>query len=225
MKRRIKLLYAVISAVMIFSCCTKNNDESNDNSDIAAEENFSAVSIEFPSETDEITEYNKHIFDIDKFTASLSLPAGWRVAEEDSGEYPLFGTWSVRYFYSGDGKCAGAIGYNTVDELSEEEMKIPAAVYSQIALGNGYQFAVRERYDIVRSDDDFETALTDVYYSDNVNNGEGEKTNRGILLLDRQAGVYVAAEFESSELTDEQHRKIAESMNITQDKTYEALTE
>ncbi|MDE6709829.1 MAG: hypothetical protein K2J76_05010, partial [Oscillospiraceae bacterium] len=213
MKKFLKFLSAAISAVMIFSCCAKNVDENQNNSDNAAENSSAAVSVEFPSGTDEITEYNKHIFDIDKFTASFSLPAGWSVTDEASPEYPLIGAWSARYFYSGDGKCVGAIGYNIIPELSEEEMKIPAAIYSQIALGNDYQFSVRARYDIVKSDDNSETALTDVYYSD-VITGDGEKFNKGILMLDRTMGVYVAAEFESTALTDEQHRQIAESMAL-----------
>lgn len=221
MKKCLKILSAAVSAVMIFSCCAKNADGNQDNADNAAESSSAAVSAEFPSGTDEITEYNKHIFDIDKFTASFSLPSGWSVTDEASPEYPLIGAWSVRYFYSGDDKCVGAIGYNIVPELSEEEMKIPAAVYNQIALGNGYQFAVRERYDIVKSDDNSETALTDVYYSDAVNGGDGEKVNKGILTLDRAMGVYVAAEFESTALTDEQHRQIAESMKLTKSESGE----
>lgn len=199
---------------MIFSCCAKNAEESDDNSDNAAESSSASVLIEFPSGTDEITEYNKHIFDIDKFAASFSLPSGWKVTDEASSEYSFLTAWSVRYFYSGDGKCVGAIGYNIIPELSEEEMKIPAAIYSQIALGNGYQFAVRARYDIVKSNDNSETALTDVYYSEAVT-GDGEKVNKGILILDRAMGVYAAAEFESGALTDEQHRQIADSMELT----------
>ncbi|MDE6596821.1 MAG: IseA DL-endopeptidase inhibitor family protein [Oscillospiraceae bacterium] len=213
MKKFLKLLSAAVSAVMIFSCCAKSVDESQNNSGNAAESSSAAVSVEFPSGTDEITEYNKHIFDINQFTTSFSLPAGWSVTDEASPEYSLLGTWSKRYFYSGDGKCVGAIGYNIIPKLSEEEMKIPAAVYNQIALGNDYQFAVRTRYDIVKSDNNSETALTDVYYSEVVT-GDGEKVNKGILMLDRAMGVYVAAEFESTALTDEQHRQIAESMEL-----------
>ena len=213
MKKCLKFLSAAVSAVMIFSCCAKSVDESQDNADNSAESSSAAVSVEFPSGTDEITEYNKHIFDINKFTASFSLPSGWKVTDEASPEYSLFSTWSVRYFYSGDGNCVGAVGYNIIPELSEEEMKIPAAIYNQIALGNDYQFAVRTRYDIVKSDDNSETALTDVYYSD-VITGNGEKVNKGILMLDRTMGIYVAAEFESSALTNEQHKEIAESMEL-----------
>lgn len=214
MKRLLKFLSAAVSAVMFFSCCTKNADENQDNADNAAESSSVSVSVAFPSGTDEVTEYNKHIFDIEKFAASFSLPAGWSVTDEASSEYSLLTAWSVRYFYSGDGKCVGAIGYNIIPELSEEEMKIPAAIYNQIALGNDYQFAVRARYDIVKSDDNSETALTDVYYSNSIT-GDGEKVNKGILMLDREKGVYVAAEFDSTAITDEQHRQIAESMELT----------
>ena len=220
MKKCLKFLFAAVSAVMIFSCCAKNADESNDNADNAAESSSAAALAEFPSGTDTITEYNKHIFDINKFTASFSLPAGWKVTDEASSEYPLTGAWSVRYFYSGDGKCVGAVGYNIIPELSEEEMEIPAAIYNQIALGNDYQFAVRARYDIVKSDDNSETALTDVYCSE-VITGDGEKVNKGILMLDRAMGVYVAAEFESTAITDEQHRQIAESMELTKSESEE----
>lgn len=212
-----KKFFAAFSAVLLTLCLAACEKEYK-NADNASESSTVSASVEFPSGTEEITEYNKEIFDIGKFTVSLSLPSGWSVADKSSDDFPLIGAWSVHGIYdetyAETNNCIGAIGYNIIPELSDEEKNIPAAIYNQIALGNDYQFAVRARYDIVRSGDNWETALTDVYYSDVINNGEGEKTNKGILLLDRQAGVYVAVELDAS-ITDEQHRQIAESMEIT----------
>lgn len=211
---RLSAVLAAAALVLSLAAC----EEKREDTENVPESGLTAVSLDFPSGADEITEYNKEIFDIGKFTVSLSLPSGWSVADKSSDDFPLIGAWSVRGIYdetyAETNNCIGAIGYNIIPELSDEEKNIPAAIYNQIALGNGYQFAVRARYDIVRSGNNWETALTDVYYSDVVNNGEGEKTNKGILMLDRQAGVYIAVELDSS-ITDEQHRQIAESMEIT----------
>ncbi|MDE5742093.1 MAG: hypothetical protein K2H90_06555 [Oscillospiraceae bacterium] len=203
---------AAALALSLAACEEKKEDTDN-----TAESSVVSVSVEFPSGAEKITENNKEIFDINKFTVSFSLPSGWSVSDEPSEDFPLIGAWSVRGIYDGTyaeaNNCIGAVGYNVIPELSDEEKNIPAAVYNQIALGNDYQFAVRERYDIVRSGDDRETALTDVYYSEALGR-DGERLNKGILMLDRQAGVYVAVELDAS-ITDEQHRQIAESMEIT----------
>lgn len=210
-----KIFSAVLAAALVLSLAackaeTKNTENAEESKPIS-------VSLEFPSGADERTEYNKEILDINKFELTLSLPEGWTVGDKASSDFSLITAWSVRGIYdetyAETDNCIGAVGYNVIPELSDEEMEIPAAVYSQIALGNDYQFTVRERYDIVRSGDDRETALTDVYRS-KVLDGEAERLNKGILMLDRSAGVYVAVELDAS-VTDEQHRQIAESMEIT----------
>ncbi|MCH5348594.1 MAG: hypothetical protein J1E40_04660 [Oscillospiraceae bacterium] len=238
MKTTRKFWTALLTAALILSGCSeKTTDNSETEASISetspaqsteaettvsaentpTETEWSEITLEFPSGNDEITEYNKDILSVDRFTADLSLPSGWDVrSESPSGtKYLNAGVFSVRYIYNENDNCIGSLGYNVIPDLSEEESKIPAAVYNQIALGNGYQFNVRNRYDIVQSSDTSETALTDVYYSDSFNDGNGEKTNKGIVIQDTSAGVYIAAEFESDALTDEQHTKIAESLKIT----------
>ncbi|MCM1330035.1 MAG: hypothetical protein NC253_11415 [Ruminococcus sp.] len=208
MRKYAALLSAVISAGILLSGCGESPADN-------AESGLVQFSLDFPSGGEEVAEYNKEVLEINGFTLTFSLPSGWSVTDEVSDKFPLTGTFSARYIYDESGVCAGAAGYNAIPELSEEEMKIPAAVYNQIALGNDYQFAVRNRYETVRSGDGFETALTDVYHSDSVNNGDGEKINKGILSLDRRAGVYAAIELDGS-VSDELHREIAESVKITQ---------
>ena len=91
---------------------------------------------------------------------------------------------------------------------------IPAAIYSQIGLGNDYRFDIREKYEIVKNSDTFETALTDVYYSDSFNDTNGEMINKGIVAYDTSKGIYIAFELNKDVLTEKQYTEIAESIDI-----------
>ena len=56
--------------------------------------------------------------------------------------------------------------------------------------------------------------MTEVYYSDVITEGNGEKYNKGILTYDKMLGVYVAFDIDSNALTDIQYTEIAESIKI-----------
>ncbi|MCH5192853.1 MAG: hypothetical protein J1F11_02755 [Oscillospiraceae bacterium] len=244
MKTTSFLLTAALAAALTFSGCSETPAD-NSAPDVSAskssgtevtaseinettESEWTELILEFPSGKDEMTDYNKDILSVDPFTASLMLPSGWDVKDDcpAGAKFLNLGAFSTRYIYDENNNCVGAVGYNVIPELSEDEFKIPAAVYNQIALGNGYQFNVRERYETVQSSDTCEAALTDVYYSNTFNDSNGEKLNKGIIMQDTSAGVYIAAEFESDSLTDAQHKEIAEALKITLSKAEpEAETE
>jgi len=90
--------------------------------------------------------------------------------------------------------------------------------YSQIALGNGYRFGLRESYVVAASTDTTGTGYMDVYYSGSFmrafTEDPSERTNKGILSCDKTRLVYAALEFEDSALTDEEWETIAKSMSI-----------
>ena len=92
---------------------------------------------------------------------------------------------------------------------------IPVTVYIQIDLGNDYRFDIREKYDIVTSTENFETAVTDAYYSNVFNNGNGEITNRGIVKYGLSKGIYAVFEFDAESLSQEECAKIAQSISIS----------
>ena len=93
------------------------------------------------------------------------------------------------------------------------------AIYSQIALGNGYRFDLRESYSVAASTDTTETGYMDVYYSKNFmqafTEDPSEKTNKGILSYDKTRLIYVALEFEGSALTDAEWETIAKSITVS----------
>ena len=67
---------------------------------------------------------------------------------------------------------------------------------------------------MINTSDTGETAITDVYYSDVINEGNGEKYNTGILMYDSSCGVYVAFDLDSKALTYAQCTDIAKSIMI-----------
>ena len=120
--------------------------------------------------------------------------------------------WSVLDILQENGDTIGAIGYNLYEPYEGAEDD-PRAIYSQIALGNGYHFDVRDSHTVVRETTSGTTATADVYYSASFNNGE-EKQNRGIVSYNRDLSVYVAIEFDRERTTEEQVKRIAGSINI-----------
>ena len=111
-----------------------------------------------------------------------------------------------------DKELVGVAGFNVYEpyEGAEEE---PAAIYNQIALGNDYQFDVRDSYNVVTETETGKTAVTDVYYAASVNNGK-EKRNKGIVSYNKDLKVYVALEFEDGKITDKELQEIAKSAVI-----------
>ena len=106
----------------------------------------------------------------------------------------------------------GVAGYNKY-EVYEGAENEPAAIYNQIALGNDYQFDVRETYKVMNETKTGVTAVTDVYYSAAVNDGK-EKRNKGIVSYNKDMSVYVAFEFNQERITDEQLESVAKSIEI-----------
>lgn len=170
----------------------------------------------FPVSEAEKNEYNKAIFEIDPFSICFELPNGWTTGDYDpqAETYLYNGVWSRVGIYDENGQCLGAIGYNTFgpDEGADGE---PMAIYNQIALGNDYQFNVKNTYTVVANSSTGETATVDVYYSPVFDGASGvEKTNRGILAYDSEKLVYVAFEFDSTSVSDEVVTDIADSIEF-----------
>lgn len=177
---------------------------------------FTEHNVIFPSGNDEITEYNKEILDIEKFTVSFLLPDGWYIQEKSSEDISeaYISVFSSQYIFDENDKYVGLVGYNIIPQGLSGEDFVPNAIYNQIALGNDYCFDIRGKYDVVSSSDTCETALTDVYYSNVITEDNGEKYNTGILTYDSLHGVYAAFDLDSSALTDSQCKEIAKSIKI-----------
>lgn len=175
----------------------------------------------FPGDDAERTEFNREVFDISPFEITFSLPDGWRVGktgDTDSG-FLMIGAFSRTPIYDGDGKTVGAVGFNRY-ELYEGAEDEPMAIYNQVALGNDWQFAVRNTYTVVEKNDDVETAVVDVLYSpilfdENAPEHRDGKTNRGILSYHRGKTVYVAFEFDSTCISEEQLSAVAKSVRFS----------
>jgi len=173
----------------------------------------------FPASDTGKTEYNARIYEIEPFYFSIDLPDGWTLKERKAaGEFDiklaLSGVWSILDIFNENNERVGAVGYNTY-EPHEGATYDPQVIYSQIALGNDYRFDIRDSYYNINDTGDMAIALVDVYYAANANNGV-EKTNKGIVARNNEFLVYIAAEFDSSKITDEQVVSMAQSVQITQ---------
>ncbi len=171
----------------------------------------------FPASDTEKTEYNKSIFEIKPFDIQFQLPEGWSLGDYDlqASNYLYSGVWSRVGIYDADGTCVGAVGYNIYDagEVVEGE---PMSIYHQVALGNDYQFNVRETYTVVKETEQYQTATTDVYYAPGFTEdiGEDGAINYGILMLAVDRAIYVAFEFDSAAISNDVFVDIAKSVDL-----------
>ncbi|MDR1754005.1 MAG: hypothetical protein LBR74_03750 [Eubacterium sp.] len=174
--------------------------------------------IVFPASDKGLTESNTAVYDIDPFGISFELPENWTLKErEPSGEFNSYiaisGVWSVLDIFNEGNELAGAVGYNTY-EIYEGAETDPQAIYNQIALGNAYRFDVKDSYYILNETSNVETAVCDVYYSASINDGT-EKINKGVVSYNRDLLVYIAMEFASDKISDEQLQNIAKELRFT----------
>ena len=205
MKKFICIMFIIILSVNLFACGEKAPQDSN------------VQSIMFPVSDNGKTEFNALIYEIEPFNLSLTLPDKWTMKERKlSGEFDtevaLSGVWSTLDIFNDKNERVGAVGYN-IYELYEGAEDEPNAIYNQIALGNDYQFDVRNSYNIVKETDYGKTATADVYYSASINNGE-EKINKGILSYNKDLLVYVAIELINDLLSEEELLSIAQSIDF-----------
>lgn len=202
--------------LLMLSACTQTTPIQQVSSDFT--DGYVSHQIVFPESDAEKTDFNKAIFEITTFNIQVALPDGWFTGEFDSQieTYLYNGVWSRIAIYDKEGNCVGAVGYNTFESDEENEGEL-MAVYNQIALGNDYQFNVKDSYTVVKKSDVGETATVDVYYSPIFSNSPDSesdpKINFGVLSYNSDKSVYVAFEFDSS-VTDETIANIANSIEF-----------
>lgn len=173
----------------------------------------------FPANDEGRSEYSEDIFAITPFDVQFQLPSGWYLDSNDpqSADYLYSGLWSRVTIFDQSGQNIGAMGYNVYDPdvVVQDE---PMSIYSQIAIGNDYQFNVRETYCVVRLVEQYETGTADVWstlaFAGDVDVGEGT-TNYGILSYSTKQPVYIAFEFDSDAVTQEQVTAIAQSVVLS----------
>lgn len=171
------------------------------------------VTLIFPSNENGKTEFNASIYEKDPFAVTLCLPDGWNVKEQNAdGDYEMLSVFSKYDILNKNNMSVGAAGFQIYEpyEGAEED---PIAIYHQIALGNDYQFDVRDSYEVVNKNESGETAIVDVYYSKAVNHGV-EKHNIGIVSYNKELLVYTALEFDSEKVTKDQIVEISKSLKI-----------
>ncbi len=146
---------------------------------------------------------------------AFSKPDRWTLREHEAVSEPfaMFALPSALDIVNNDGEIIGIVGYNIYEEY-EGAKDDPRAIYNQIALGNNYQFDVRDSYTVINETESGAAAICDVRYSANINNG-AEKTNKGIVAYNRDLPAYVAFEFDAGKVTDEQIKSIAASIELT----------
>ena len=200
MKKAINLLFILITATFIISCSRSSGSDT--------------ATLTFPVDDYAKTDFNAQIYNEEPFSLSLTLPNSWSVKKQEAAEdeFKLLPVFSKYNILNEDKILVGVAGYNKYEayEGAEDE---PAAIYNQIALGNDYQFDVRENYKVMNETKFGVTAVTDVYYSAAVNGGK-EKHNKGIVSYNKDMSVYIAFEFNWEKITDEQLESVAKSIEI-----------
>ena len=200
MKKTIDLLLILIAIVFVMSCGHSSGS--------------SIAILTFPVDDYAKTEFNARVYAEKPFSLSLTLPDGWSIKKQEAteDEFKLLSVFSKYNILNEDKILVGVAGYNKY-EVYEGAENEPAAIYNQIALGNDYQFDVRETYKVMNETKTGVTAVTDVYYSAAVNDGK-EKRNKGIVSYNKDMSVYVAFEFNQARITDEQLESVAKSIEI-----------
>ena len=174
---------------------------------------ITVTTISFPASDYGKTEFNSSAYEIKPFSLSFNLPDKWSVEEcKSAGEFDLLSVFSKYNIRNEDNVCVGVVGYNMYKPY-ENAKDDPRAIYSQIALGNDYQFNVRDTYDVINETEKGTTAVVDVLYSASINGGK-EKKNKGILSNNKDSLVYVAFEFNSEKVTNEQIEGIAKNVTF-----------
>ena len=200
MKKTINLLLILITVVFVISCGRSSGSN--------------VATLTFPADDYAKTEFNARVYAVEPFSLSLTLPDGWSVKKQEAAEdeFKLLSVFSKYNILNEDKVLVGVAGYNKY-EVYEGAENEPTAIYNQIALGNDYQFDVRETYKVMNETKTGVTAVTDVYYSAAVNDGK-EKRNKGIVSYNKDMSVYVAFEFNQERITDEQLESVAKSIEI-----------
>lgn len=202
--------------LLMLSACTQTTPTQQVSS--ALTDGYVWHQMAFPESDAEKTDFNRDIFEIAPFNIQVALPDGWFAGEFDpqAETYLYSGVWSRVAIYDKEENCVGAVGYNTL-ELDEETEGELMAIYNQIALGNDYQFDVKDSYTVVKKLGAGETAIVDVYYSPVLSTSSDSesdpKINYGVLSYNSDKSVYVAFEFDSS-VTDETIAYIANSIEF-----------
>ena len=153
------------------------------------------------------------------FTIAFDLPEGWTVrareadAKQDAGKpLALASVTSVYDICNDRGALVGAVGYSPYEPY-EGERDAPAVVYATVRMGSVYRFDTEESYEVVKETDVGANAVMDVILQEG---GAGGSTtrNRGVLAYNRERAVFVAFELDAAQVTAEQQRAIASSLEF-----------
>lgn len=156
----------------------------------------------------------------DTVAVSLSLPRGWDLRQRsarkgaDLRPLDLSGmdvTYPVYDLYDAEDRLVGALGCRYYEPYEQDADSVEV-VYSLLRLGSVYRFDTVSRYDVVRTQDTGNTAVTLVVFQ---NGAEDEpRTNWGILSYDREKLCFLAMELDSSCVSEAEVYGIAQALCV-----------
>lgn len=171
--------------------------------------------IPFPAYQTENTMVNAPA-NVSPFHMYIDLPKGWEAhMPPEEAHNSLF--FTPVYLYKDDVLMA-VCGYNQFESIDENEIpqgEYYKAVYSGIRLGSLYRW---DDYQPIVTAEGMETALANVYIqqTDGMPSAAASPTTvlPGILSYNKQLQVYVAIQFSSDTVTDEEREIIAKSIRL-----------
>lgn len=151
---------------------------------------------------------------------SVSLPQGWDIQHRSKkngvdlrplGLTGMDETYPIYDLYDAEDRLVGALGCRYYEPYEQDADSV-AVVYSLLRLGSVYRFDTESRYDVVRTQDTGNTAVTLVVFQ---NGAEDEPhTNWGILSYDREKLCFLAVELDSSCVSEAEVYQIAQTLCI-----------
>lgn len=151
---------------------------------------------------------------------SISLPQGWDLQHRSKkngidlrplGLTGMDETYPIYDLYDAEDRLVGALGCRYYEPYEQDADSV-AVVYSLLRLGSVYRFDTESRYDVVRTQDTGNTAVTLVVFQNGAE--DDPHTNWGILSYDREKLRFLAMELDSSCVSEAEVYQIAQTLCI-----------
>ena len=232
MKRVLYLLFVFVLLTSLAACndkmaqgddddteentLTDSNLHIQENEQFDMSDNYKEETIRFPANDIRKTQYNSHIYEIDTFTLTFSIPKDWILKSPQEEDNILLASilWSPVNIYKND-EVIGTVTYNTFEKYPDGNY---VAIYNELMLGNVIYWDREEYTPVIESPTACTATCKVVFKIQEPGKSMAEieeQYNKGILSYDENLLVYVAIELIDDCVTDEEWLNITKSIKLS----------